>query len=142
MWDIKGNADLFGEWAEGCGDLLNTALHPVAFAGKVIRDVTDFATLPDKSLGPQKVFTLEEVAALDGQDGRHLCLIICGSVYDVTDFADFHPGGPAPLKRYAGRDATAAFRAAGMPRQVFDVFLKRFLVGTLVGVDFSASGCI
>ncbi|KAL0830206.1 hypothetical protein ABMA28_003661 [Loxostege sticticalis] len=141
---VSRGANLFKEWQAGCGSLADTALHPTAFAGKVIRDASDFASLPDKSLGPQKVFTLAEVAALDGRDGRHLCLVICGSVYDVTDFADFHPGGPDPLKKYAGQDATVAFRASGMPEQVYEVFLKRFLVGKLVEAEFSvsASACV
>lgn len=48
---VPGGANLFKEWQAGCGSLADTALHPTAFAGKVIRDASDFASLPDKSLG-------------------------------------------------------------------------------------------
>ncbi|KAL5341756.1 FMN-dependent dehydrogenase-domain-containing protein [Aspergillus crustosus] len=42
--------------------------------------------------------------------GRKSCwVIIHGTVYDVTDFLDEHPGGPAILLQYGGRDATEAF---------------------------------
>ncbi|KAL4879448.1 oxidoreductase [Aspergillus karnatakaensis] len=40
---------------------------------------------------------------------RSCWIIIAGTVYDVTDFVDEHPGGPNILLQYAGRDATEAF---------------------------------
>lgn len=36
-------------------------------------------------------------------------VIIHGKVYDVTDFLNQHPGGPAIIIKYAGKDATKAF---------------------------------
>jgi len=39
-------------------------------------------------------------------------LMIHDVIYDVTDLQD-HPGGPAPLRRLAGQDATDAFVAVG-----------------------------
>ena len=36
-------------------------------------------------------------------------LIISGTVYDLTQFADDHPGGAELIHQYAGRDATSAF---------------------------------
>ena len=39
-------------------------------------------------------------------------LVVEGGVYDVTSYLDSHPGGKALLLRYAGKDATQAFKAA------------------------------
>lgn len=38
--------------------------------------------------------------------------MIDGRVYDVTDFSNDHPGGPAVLNAKAGDDATLGFRDA------------------------------
>ena len=35
-----------------------------------------------------------------------LCVLHSGKVYDVTDFADRHPGGKEWLEKYAGQDVT------------------------------------
>lgn len=51
-----------------------------------------------------KVFTVEEVARHKTVDD--LWFIIDGRVYDVTRFANLHPGGAHILLDYAGQDAT------------------------------------
>ncbi|KAL8613853.1 hypothetical protein ACOMHN_032843 [Nucella lapillus] len=45
------------------------------------------------------------------RQGR-LCVTYSGSVYDVTDFADRHPGGKEWLKKYCGEDVTEVMRCA------------------------------
>ncbi|KAH7358021.1 medium-chain specific acyl-CoA dehydrogenase [Plectosphaerella cucumerina] len=52
-------------------------------------------------------FTRDEVAKNTSDDS--LWTIIDSKVYDLTDFLDAHPGGPAVLRQVAGRDATADF---------------------------------
>lgn len=59
--------------------------------------------------------TMSQLTALEIQ--RHASsndawLVIQGDVYDVTSYLDSHPGGKALLLRYAGKDATQAFKAA------------------------------
>ena len=44
-----------------------------------------------------------------------LLVTIEGKKYDVTKFAEFHPGGRAALSRVAGTDATEAFTALHKP---------------------------
>ncbi|PYH47370.1 FMN-dependent alpha-hydroxy acid dehydrogenase [Aspergillus saccharolyticus JOP 1030-1] len=53
------------------------------------------------------ILTREEV---EKHSSRQSCWVaIHGSVYDVTDFIDEHPGGPQAILRCAGKDATADF---------------------------------
>ncbi|WOO82918.1 Cytochrome b2, mitochondrial [Vanrija pseudolonga] len=40
---------------------------------------------------------------------------IDGIVYDVTDYAEFHPGGPDVLREHAGTDVTRTFNAIHAP---------------------------
>lgn len=61
--------------------------------------------------GGAKVFTAEEVAKNNGKNGAPLWLIIHGKVYDVTKFADEHPGGVDVLAERGGHEATADFEA-------------------------------
>ncbi|PYI34762.1 hypothetical protein BP00DRAFT_363932, partial [Aspergillus indologenus CBS 114.80] len=47
---------------------------------------------------------------IEKHSSRQSCWVaIHGSVYDVTDFIDEHPGGPQVILRCAGKDATADF---------------------------------
>jgi cytochrome b involved in lipid metabolism len=55
-----------------------------------------------------KVFTTADVAKHD-QKAKELYIIVDGTVYDVTDFVDEHPGGAKILKRVAGKDASKQF---------------------------------
>ncbi|RDW92782.1 FMN-dependent alpha-hydroxy acid dehydrogenase [Aspergillus mulundensis] len=55
------------------------------------------------------MYTLKEVAQ---HNSRQSCWVIINSqVYDVTSFIDEHPGGPAAILQYAGKNATAVFNA-------------------------------
>ena len=47
------------------------------------------------------------------RDGKGRWLSLDGSVYDVSDFLESHPGGPEALEEWLGRDASSAFRDGG-----------------------------
>ncbi|OAA54263.1 cytochrome b5 [Niveomyces insectorum RCEF 264] len=55
-----------------------------------------------------ETFTPADVAK-HKTDKDGLYIIVDGSVYDITDFVDEHPGGAKILKRMAGRDASKPF---------------------------------
>ncbi|KIV91810.1 putative cytochrome b5 [Exophiala mesophila] len=55
-----------------------------------------------------KTFTAADVAKHD-QKAKEMYLIVDGTVYDVTNFVDEHPGGAKILKRVAGKDASKQF---------------------------------
>lgn len=54
-------------------------------------------------------FTLCDVAARDGRDGRAVWLRAHGVVYDVTPFLSIHPGGRGSILRHAGGEASEDF---------------------------------
>eukprot|EP00747_Dinoflagellata_sp_TGD_P206547 gnl/TRDRNA2_/TRDRNA2_80244_c0_seq1.p1 gnl/TRDRNA2_/TRDRNA2_80244_c0~~gnl/TRDRNA2_/TRDRNA2_80244_c0_seq1.p1 ORF type:complete len:521 (+),score=127.37 gnl/TRDRNA2_/TRDRNA2_80244_c0_seq1:87-1649(+) len=80
------------------------------------------------------VYTLEEVAK--HRSAGDLWCAIDGDVYDLSKFADLHPGGVAPLKDFAGQDATEAF--FGLHRADVLSKYKRLKVGRLAGAPAAA----
>lgn len=74
-----------------------------------------------------QTFTRDEVAKNTSDDS--LWMIIDSKVYDLTDFLDAHPGGPAVLRQVAGKDATADFY--NLHRHDVLVKYDDFLVGTI-----------
>ncbi|WP_203897235.1 cytochrome b5-like heme/steroid binding domain-containing protein [Virgisporangium aliadipatigenens] len=71
----------------------------------------------------------DEIAKHDGTES--LWVVISGEVFDVTAWARHHPGGRDVLLRHAGRDATAAFAAAGHSAMV-ETFRLNYRVGRAV----------
>jgi cytochrome b involved in lipid metabolism len=75
-----------------------------------------------------------ELPVLDWQEIRRhnsaqsLWVVIDGEVYDLTVFADKHPGGLPALLKVAGRDASAAFARAGHS-DVTKMFKLNFRIG-------------
>ena len=47
-------------------------------------------------------------------------MVIDGQVWDMTEFAPTHPGGPAIIHRHAGRDATKAYSEIHAPSIIKD----------------------
>ncbi|ODN87112.1 L-lactate dehydrogenase (cytochrome) [Cryptococcus wingfieldii CBS 7118] len=58
-------------------------------------------------------------------------VVIAGKVYDLTEFAENHPGGIAPIHRVAGRDATAIFAPIHPPGTIENGLPPENLVGTV-----------
>ena len=86
---------------------------------------------PDRSRpAPLPVFRPEQVARHHKKsDGW---VIINGFVYDVTPFIEKHPGGPAIVRGYLGRDVTAQFSLVSAHHSpAVGRLLQSFLIGTL-----------
>ena len=59
-----------------------------------------------------KIYSLDEIAKHN--DASSLWIVLNDKVYDVTEFADEHPGGGDVLLDVAGRkDATESFNDVG-----------------------------
>ncbi|CAI9153605.1 unnamed protein product [Rangifer tarandus platyrhynchus] len=58
-------------------------------------------------------------------------LVINRKVYDVTGWADRHPGGRQVLNHCAGEDATDVFRAMHPDPDIVRLYLKPLLIGEL-----------
>ncbi|CAK7273297.1 hypothetical protein SEPCBS119000_005583 [Sporothrix epigloea] len=76
-----------------------------------------------------KSFTVAEVSKHKTEDSGQY-IIVDDGVYDITAFADEHPGGAKILKRMAGRDASKQFWKYHS-QKVLDKYTERLKVGTL-----------
>ncbi|KAJ1075570.1 hypothetical protein K5549_015666 [Capra hircus] len=82
--------------------------------------------LPRKSLN---TYTWQEIQRHNQKTDQWL--VINRKVYDVTGWADRHPGGRQVLKHYAGEDATDVFRAMHPDPDIVRLYLKPLLIGEL-----------
>ncbi|KAI7864162.1 acyl-CoA dehydrogenase/oxidase [Spinellus fusiger] len=74
-----------------------------------------------------KQFTRQQVGQHTGEND--LWIIIDASVYDMSKFIHFHPGGASPLLEYAGKDATEDFY--GLHRQEVLEKYSKYKIGTI-----------
>jgi hypothetical protein len=79
-------------------------------------------------IAPLSLPVLDPAEIARHNTAESLWVVMSGEVYDLTDWARLHPGGLDVLLRVAGRDATAAFAAAGHPAAV-DVFRLNYRIG-------------
>ncbi|PWW72510.1 acyl-CoA dehydrogenase NM domain-like protein [Tuber magnatum] len=76
-----------------------------------------------------QTLTREQVSKNNNADSLHL--IIDSKVYDLTDFADAHPGGVHVLLQVAGQDATSEFYS--MHRHEILTKYASMVIGTVQG---------
>ncbi|EON99307.1 putative cytochrome b5 protein [Phaeoacremonium minimum UCRPA7] len=63
-------------------------------------------------------------------EANRMWIIVDTGVYDVTDFADEHPGGAKILKRMAGKDASKSFWKYHS-QKVLDKYGEKLKVGSV-----------
>nr|XP_020767991.1 fatty acid desaturase 2-like protein FADS2P1 isoform X2 [Odocoileus virginianus texanus] len=90
------------------------------------QEANDKCDLPRKSLN---TYTWQEIQRHSQETDQWL--VINRKVYDVTGWADRHPGGRQVLNHYAGEDATDVFRAMHPDPDIVRLYLKPLLIGEL-----------
>ncbi|KAH0341627.1 cytochrome b5 reductase-like protein, partial [Aureobasidium melanogenum] len=83
-----------------------------------------------------KVLTLKDVAKHNTK--KDLWIVIHGKVYNVTEYARDHPGGPDALIEVAGEDATSAYEDVGHSEDAREI-MHPYLVGSLEGASAGTS---
>lgn len=76
--------------------------------GRYLQDI--FSTYTGSHLDTQKAIYNASEIALHNDDEHGYWMIIDGRVYDVTEFAQLHPGGVKIIREYTGMDATQPYR--------------------------------
>lgn len=81
------------------------------------------------------VLTEAEVALHNSESSAWL--VVDGRVHDVTNYVKYHPGGREKILKYAGGEATKAFRGEQHPDSAADV-LAEYYIGDLVAAGAGA----
>ncbi|KID82907.1 mitochondrial cytochrome b2-like protein [Metarhizium guizhouense ARSEF 977] len=58
-------------------------------------------------------------------------IVVDGNVYDMTDFAPSHPGGPEIIHQYSGRDASVPYNEVHAPSLIKSSLDAKHHIGTL-----------
>ncbi|XP_041132733.1 acyl-CoA (8-3)-desaturase-like [Polyodon spathula] len=74
-------------------------------------------------------YTWPEVQLRSGREEKWL--VIDRKVYNISQFCKRHPGGVRVISHYAGQDATDAFTAFHIDKQLVGRYLKPLLIGEL-----------
>eukprot|EP01065_Artemidia_motanka_P035560 TRINITY_DN43470_c0_g1_i1.p1 TRINITY_DN43470_c0_g1~~TRINITY_DN43470_c0_g1_i1.p1 ORF type:complete len:615 (+),score=121.78 TRINITY_DN43470_c0_g1_i1:83-1846(+) len=96
--------------------------------GHSLRDWTMTLFQRGRQSVTQRPVTKEEVMRHDSLDD--MWMVLKGNVYDVTEFAKYHPGGREILMQTAGRDATVMYNKYH-PWFNFDALLSAHCIGPL-----------
>ncbi|PAA74463.1 hypothetical protein BOX15_Mlig034529g6, partial [Macrostomum lignano] len=78
-------------------------------------------------------FSREEIRSHTSPDSRWL--VVDNAVYDVSRWAQKHPGGSRLLSHYAGQDATEAFRAFHLDQSTVAKWLAPLRIGRVCSND-------
>lgn len=80
---------------------------------------------------------LDVSQVVERNDAEHgYWMVIDGTVYDVTELLELHPGGRSVLRGYTGMDATQGYMRVHEGRTEVDAMRGMFEVGKLRAIDF------
>ncbi|XP_058544987.1 fatty acid desaturase 2-like protein FADS2B [Neofelis nebulosa] len=124
-----GNGNLVGEGQPYLGEKYQANGKPVANGRgeiSVKQEANGKCGVPRKSLN---MYSWQEIQKHNQKADQWL--VINRKVYDVTGWANKHPGGSRVLNHYAGEDATDVFRAMHLDLDIVKLYLKPLLIGEL-----------
>jgi sulfite reductase (NADPH) flavoprotein alpha-component len=99
--------DAFADVLDEVGGAGREPLFDLIAQGRYMQDV--FTTYTGSTAAPRpRVEVSDLVRRTNARDG--LWMAIAGRVYDLTEFAEFHPGGRKLIESFAGTDATRSYR--------------------------------
>ncbi|MFN8383527.1 MAG: FHA domain-containing protein [Anaerolineales bacterium] len=87
---------------------VKATLYDLVGKGRYLQDI--FSTYTGSHLDAQKANYDASEVALHNDDEHGYWMIIDGRVYDVTEFAQLHPGGAKIIREYTGMDATQPYQ--------------------------------
>lgn len=69
--------------------------------------------------------------------GGRLCVLHSGKIFDLTDFAEKHPGGKEVLEKHVGKDVTQVMRSEDVHKhsQAAYNIMDRYYIGEYNGVN-------
>jgi sulfite reductase (NADPH) flavoprotein alpha-component len=109
-------------------------LYQLAADGRYLQDIFTTYAGPTEP-GTTSYNASDVVLHNDGDAGQWL--VISGQVYDVTEFANLHPGGHRLIAAYAGLDATDAYqRVLHHVNTEVDAMLGMYKIGAIRRLDF------
>lgn len=79
--------------------------------------------------GEGKIYTWAEVGQHNTE--KDLWVVINDGVYDLTSYADEHPGGPIVLSSKAGKSASVAFEQAAHSNNAKENVMPKYKIGTI-----------
>src|SRR5260221_7968929 len=86
---------------------VQTTLYDLVGKGRYLQEI--FTTYTGSHLEGQATYDASEIG-LHNDDEHGYWMIIDGRVYDVTEFAQLHPGGVKIIREYTGMDATQPYQ--------------------------------
>ena len=89
-------------------EAVKATLYDLVGKGRYLQDI--FSTYTGSHLDAQKTTYNASEIALHNDDEHGYWMIIDGRVYDVTEFAQLHPGGVKIIREYTGMDATQPYQ--------------------------------
>jgi len=112
--------------------LAATTLVGVGCGNPTQTNINATSTQPESTT--TRTVTAAEVAAHNAMND--CWMIIDGKVYDLTPFISMHPGGPATISQYCGKDGSAGYATKDKPNPQphsarADALLPQYLVGNL-----------
>lgn len=113
---------------------VKATLYDLVGKGRYLQDI--FTTYTGSHLEGQTTYNASEIA-LHNDDEHGYWMIIDGRVYDVTEFAQLHPGGVKIIREYTGMDATQPYqKILHSVNPEVDSMLGMYEIGTIRRLSF------